>query len=60
MDNFLNVCACIGPRNGEPYCNCTMVRNNIPRSEQHLKEKTEWETTGKQEFEQKLREVFAK
>jgi hypothetical protein len=30
------LCACLGPRNGEPHCNCTMVRLGLPRSPGHV------------------------
>jgi hypothetical protein len=35
----LNPCACLGPRNGEPHCNCTMVRLSLPRSPAHEAER---------------------
>jgi hypothetical protein len=25
----LNICACVGPQNGEPYCPCTMRREGL-------------------------------
>lgn len=28
-------CACLGPRNGEPHCDCVMVRMGLPRSPGH-------------------------
>lgn len=31
----LTPCACLGPRNGEPHCACTMVRLGLPRSPAH-------------------------
>lgn len=34
-DQWIGPCACIGRQNGEPYCNCLMERNNIPRSHAH-------------------------
>lgn len=32
---MLTPCACLGPRNGEPYCACTMERAGLPRSAAH-------------------------
>lgn len=30
--NELNLCACMGPQNGEPYCPCRMVKEGLPTS----------------------------
>lgn len=37
-DQWIGPCACLGPRNGEQYCNCLMERHNIPRSYAHMVE----------------------
>lgn len=34
-------CACMGPRNGEPVCECKMRSGKIPRSAEHIKEAAE-------------------
>jgi hypothetical protein len=36
-----SLCACLGPLNGEQYCNCTMVQKQLPRSEGHIRQQEE-------------------
>lgn len=33
----LNLCACLGPGYGEPYCPCEMTRRGIPRSTERVR-----------------------
>ena len=37
-------CACLGPMNGEPYCNCVMQQKQLPRSEGHIRQQKELAT----------------
>ena len=39
MTTLPTPCACLGPRNGEPYCNCMMARLGLPRSHAHETER---------------------
>lgn len=37
-DQFTNICACLGPQNGEPYCPCRMRREGLETSSQWAQE----------------------
>ena len=44
-------CACLGPMNGEPYCNCVMQQKQLPRSEGHKREQEELKRRVSQELD---------
>lgn len=31
-----NMCGCMGPGYGEPFCPCVMARNGLPMSDEHV------------------------
>lgn len=49
-------CACLGPMDGEPYCNCRMVHMQLPRSEEHKRKHTEATAKLKAVFESAKKE----
>lgn len=51
-----NPCACLGPRDGEPYCNCHMVQCGIPRSEEHKRKQVEATAKIKAVFDSYMRD----
>jgi hypothetical protein len=54
MTNWPNPCACLGPMNGEPYCNCHMVQCDLPRSAEHLRKQAEATEAIKRVFDELL------
>lgn len=53
MNEFtdLNICACIGPLNGEPYCPCKMKREGLETS-------FKWSQEEKDKMQKALEEIF--
>lgn len=51
-----NPCACLGPMNGEPFCNCHMVQCNLPRSEEHKRKQAEATAKLKAVFDSAMKE----
>lgn len=49
-ENILNICACMGPKLGEPYCQCKMISVGL---------KTKEDYAPSQKQRDKLKEAFA-
>lgn len=51
-----SLCACLGPMNGEPFCNCQMAQFGLPRSEEHIRKQVEATAKIKAVFDSYMRD----
>lgn len=48
-----DICACMGPRDDEPYCMCEMIRRGLKTSKDY-----EWTQEEKARLYKAMREIF--